>query len=128
MGFRLNRTYVLNFADTALDGLEVKIRSTPVAVWVRLRSATDEELAELLAEYMTSWNYEDTSGKPVPIAQDAIMAELEMPVLARICTEWYKACAGVTAPLDGPSTSGEPSPGVSPETSMEQSLPMQATE
>ncbi len=109
MGFRLNRTYVLDFAGTALDGLEVKIGATSVATSSAIRdsqSATD--LCALLAENMLEWNYADATGEVVPITAEAIGANLEESVLAKICREWYKAAVGVTAPLDESSTSGEP--------------------
>lgn len=110
MGFRLNRTYVLDFDGTALAGLVVKLRSTPVSAALDVAAAdTDAALAGLLAEYVTEWNYEDPDGAPVPLTVEGILSNLERPVLQRICKEWYKAAVGVTAPLDGPSTSTAPS-------------------
>ncbi len=114
MGFRLNRTYVLDFSGTALDGLVVKMAATSVATAAEIRSTGEAPaLADLIAANMVEWNYEDADGNPVPVEGAAIAAELEEAVLAAIAREWYKAAVGVTAPLDDASTSGEPSPEVS---------------
>lgn len=110
MGFRLNRTYRLVF-EGALEGLEVSIRSTSVGTTRQLRDATPDLLAEMLADHVIDWNYEDEDGKPLPIAPASFLA-LEEPVLAAIIREWYRAAAGITAPLEQPSTSGASFPEV----------------
>lgn len=117
MGFRIDRTYVLEF-EGALEGLYVKIKSTPVSVMMRFQSNTTwDETAELLAEYVLEWNYENEDGKPLPIEKEAIIAGMEVPVMVRIAREWAKAAGGITAPLDPPSTDGKPS--------LEESIPME---
>lgn len=108
MGFRLDRTYVLEF-EGAMAGAYVKLRATPIGTVMKLRgtdSASNTELVELLAEYILDWNFEDVDGKPLPITAEAMLAELEQVVIVKIITEWYKAAVGVTAPLDPPGADG----------------------
>jgi hypothetical protein len=119
MGFRLNRTYVLDFEGTALEGAVVKIRATSIAVMIQLREAdSDDVLAGLLCEHVVEWNLDDEKGEPLAVTPDAVLGGLERPVLQKICVEWYRAAAGVTAPLDAPSTSTD--------VSLEGSMPMEA--
>lgn len=105
MGFRLNRTYVLAF-EGAMEGAYVKLKATPIGVALELRSSSaseGDEVLALLAEYVTEWNLEDEAGQPLPMTTEAIKANLEVPVVAKIIGEWYKAAVGVTAPLDPPA-------------------------
>lgn len=119
MGFRLDRTYALRF-EGVLDGLEVDIRSTPAGVALEIRELAMNDtgrMAELLAEYTTRWSMEDADGKPVRLERDAILAEVETPVLLELMKEWYRAATGISAPLDIGSTSGSPF--------LEESIPME---
>ncbi len=108
MGFRLDRTYVLEF-EGAMEGAYVKLRATPVGVVMKLRGGdwdTIGELAGLLADYVVEWNLEDADGEPLALDADTIMNELEQVVLVKIVTAWAKAAAGITAPLDPPGADG----------------------
>ena len=108
MGFRLDRSYVLEF-EGAMEGAYVKIKSTPVGVALEMRQAGDlpiDRAAELLAEYVSDWNLDGPDGKPLPITKEAILADLEQVVLGKIFVEWYKAAVGLTAPLDPPGADG----------------------
>jgi hypothetical protein len=119
MGFRLNRTYVLHF-EGAMAGAEIKLRSTNVATVMKLRESNDvAEIVGMLADHVVEWNLEDEKGEPLPFTADAILHELEESMVAAIVREWFKAAIGVTAPLDGPSTSGGPFP--------EASIPMETS-
>lgn len=110
MGFRLNRTYLLKF-EGDLAGAEVRIKATPVAALVELTGTIEyERLGELLAEYVIEWNLDDENGETIPLEGPAILANCEEVVLAKILGEWQRAAKGITAPLDGRSTSGEQSP------------------
>lgn len=114
MGFRLNRVYRLIFEDyPQLHGLEVAIRSTPAAVAVEMRgldiSDGGAQMAKLLAEYVTEWNYEGADGQVLPIAPESFMS-LEQTLLATIAREWYYAAVGISAPLERTSTDTSPSP------------------
>lgn len=107
MGFSLNRNYILLFEDTDLEGAEVKLRATPVGVPLKIRNGLgDEEIAALLADYVVSWNLDGLDGEPLPITAEAIIDNLEASVVALIVRHWMDAATGVTAPLDGRSTSG----------------------
>jgi hypothetical protein len=111
MGFRLKREYVLLFEGTALEGAEVTLKATPVAAFLRVRETNDAlKLAEILCEYVVSWNLETENGEPLLIDANSVIAELEASVMAAIIRAWMDAASGVTAPLDGPSISGEPFP------------------
>ncbi len=110
MGFKLNRTYNLVF-EGALAGAEVRFKATPVAAVLRIQDANSaEELAALFEEYVIEWNLEDLEGAPLGVEAGSILASMDWPVMEKIALEWLKAAKGITAPLDGPSTSGAPSP------------------
>lgn len=106
MGFRLDRTYVLEF-EGAMEGAYVKLRATPVGVALELRSSVPiERAAELLADYIIEWNFDDSDGNPLPVTKEALINDLEEVVFAALIKEWYKAAVGVTAPLDPPGADG----------------------
>ncbi len=107
MGFRLDRVYNLKF-EGAMEGAWVKIRSTPLGVALQLRGGISAfDAVGLLAQYVVDWNLEDQIGDKIAFTQEAIMNALEEVVVAKILIEWYKAAAGVTAPLDPPGTEGD---------------------
>lgn len=118
MGFRLRREYVLEFTG-AMQGAEVRIKATSVGACVALREAGADisAIAELLSEHLVSWNLESEDGEPLGMSASEIQAGLERVVIEAIAVEWFKAAMGITAPLDPPSTDGEPFP--------EESLPME---
>jgi hypothetical protein len=110
VGFRLDRTYVLEF-EGAMEGAYVKLKATPVGVALELRGTPGEALsiqrgAELLAEHVIEWNLDGPDDQPLPVTKDAILAGLEEVVIAKIIVEWYRAAVGVTAPLDPPGADG----------------------
>lgn len=109
MGFRLDRTYALEF-EGAMEGAYVELRATPVGVTLELRSEGNvisfERAAELLAEYVEEWNLDGPDGEPLPVTAEAILNGLERVVVLKIITEWYKAAVGITAPLDPPGADG----------------------
>src|ERR1700745_2378835 len=112
MGFRLNRSYVLEF-EGAMEGAFVKLRKTPIGVVLELRGGedrsgvvTDRRAAGLLSEYVADWTLEDENGQELARTADAILANLEQPELTKIMVEWLKAAAGITAPLDPPGAAG----------------------
>jgi hypothetical protein len=126
MGFRLNqRTYLLKFEDSAMEGAEIRLRSTPISTLLRLGETVPyAELVELLCEYVLDWNLEDSKGEPLKVEVEAILDNIEEVMLTRIVREWYRAAKGITAPLDPPSTDGEQ---FKEETSLDLSeIPMQA--
>lgn len=123
MGFRLGRTYVLEFGQgTYLEGAEIRLRSTPIGVTLQLEGMTPTEAIPLLVVYLESWNLEDSAGNPLPMTEEAIKHNIEKPVLNEIARQWYRAATGISAPLDPPSNSGEESPVTD---GMELSIPME---
>lgn len=110
MGFRLDRTYVLQF-EGAMEGAEVKIGATPVAVVLEMRGGDSyaigvQRAAEMLAEHVEEWNLDGPDDKPLPITKEAILAGLEQVVISKLMIEWYKAAVGLSAPLDPPGADG----------------------
>ena len=121
MGFRLARTYKLRWDDgTDLAGLEIDMRSTSVETLTEIKSLSrdqdEKRLAEILVEHVASWNFEDEDGETLPIEVASLTAQ-EAPVLAEIAKQWYRAAAGVSAPLVLGSNSSA--------TSAEESIPME---
>lgn len=107
-GFRLDRVYRLVFEDyPQLDGFEMTIRSTPSKVAIMMRGLDlrdgGEQMAGLLAEYVTQWNYRDEKGEVLPITADSFLS-LEQSLLAAISREWYYAAVGISAPLERTSS------------------------
>ena len=103
MGFRLDRTYRLEF-EGALAGAEVAIKATSVGTVLKLRDDTSvDSVAALLADHLIGWNLEDADGQPVPATKEGVLS-LEQPVLEAIARAWYQAATGVTAPLDAPNS------------------------
>ena len=108
MGFKLGRIYVLKFEDSALEGAEVRLKSTSVGT--RLELAVPvlgyDVLIERLVEHVIDWNLETPDGEPLPVTVEAVKEHMEQVVLDRIYREWMRAMTGVTTPLDGPSKDG----------------------
>lgn len=128
MGFVPKRkVYNLVFTDPDMHGLEVKMRGLNTGQWMDLvtrKEAVEEdnedaqaviELFTLMAEQMVSWNVTDEDGTPVPATLDGIRQQ-DLPFNMAIIEAWQTAAAGVSAPLDSGSPSGEPS--------LEASIPM----
>jgi hypothetical protein len=121
MGFKVGRTFTLEFAGTDLDGAEVVFRSCSVAdllEYEQIEARTDE--ASWAARFLVRWNLEDHNGDPLP-ADDLGLLDLEEPAYNLIIREWLKATRGITAPLDhrsngGANSSAQESPSIPMET------------
>jgi hypothetical protein len=137
MGYRRTRkVYVLDFADTDLDGLEVKARSVSLGDGLEfdslLQAIADiaqredatladqkqavRDLAEAFAAVLVDWNLEGDDGNPVPPSADALYG-LEQGDLQLLVRAWRMAASGVPGPLEPPSNAGE--------RSAEESIPME---
>jgi hypothetical protein len=134
VGFQLPRvTYTLDFTDTELDGLEVKARSAPLGMMLRLGSMVDEigaapqtedaemvrgamgklqSLIEMYATVLASWNLEDEDGAPVPASVDGMLT-LDPRHLMMIIKAWQQAVTAAPDPLSEPSSNGAPSEALS---------------
>jgi hypothetical protein len=116
VGYKRNpKVYRLRFQGE-YDGLEVMIRSLSMGQLIKNRTGANEEgrnatedLVELLAKQLISWNLEAEDGTPVPPTLDAIQAE-DNDLIFAIINRWMEAVQGVPAPLPESSPSGEPSP------------------
>jgi hypothetical protein len=116
MGFKAKKKlYRLIFTDEDMDGLEVTMTSVPMGDLLKLqqldpkRAASDpeefRELLQIFAGAMLDWNLEDDADQPVPITVDAFLKQ-DIDFIFEIITQWSTAVSGVSAPLDGGSTSG----------------------
>jgi hypothetical protein len=126
---RKRATYRLAFADGEFEGLEVVARSASVEAYQRLADLATRELssppsADDLAEIdhlyrafagvLVSWNLEEEDGTPVPATYDGLRSQ-DLPFAVAIVLAWMNAVAGVSRPLEMPSTDG----------ALEASLPME---
>jgi hypothetical protein len=122
VGSRRNPTlYKLVFGDDTDDpGLEITLRSMSIKRLKELRSRNsgdgDETEAEVvtwvcatIAQQLVSWNREDEKGDPVPATLESLEDE-EPKLIYAISAKWQEAMAGVPAPLESGSPSGELSP------------------
>lgn len=120
MGCRRNpKLYKLTFADGDYEGLEVTMRSVSIGEMRSLQGGGEESgrdhfdrMADLVASHMVAWNREDEDGQPLPPTMESL--EDEEPSLVNLLIErWTEAVAGVSAPLEQPSNSGDSAPEVS---------------
>lgn len=130
MGFvPKKKVYNLVFDDPEMQGLEVKIRGLNTGQVLDLEVkkdaaqrelANDEgsdeednsaivELLQLMSDQVISWNVMEEDGvTPVPTTMDGIRQQ-DLGFNMAIINAWQTAVAGVPAPLEDGSTSGEPS-------------------
>lgn len=139
MGFTPPRkVYVLDFAETELDGLEMRARSAPLGMMLQLGASADHfegvpspeamaalpdaeklrlvkgsmgklhELVDMYSQVLVSWNYEDENGQPVP-ATAAGLLTLDPPHLMLIIRAWQAAVAAVPPGSAPTSNAGGPS-------------------
>ena len=116
MGYRpKQKIYTLEFEDPEFEGLEVRIRglNTGQVMDIDAARASGSEAAivtmlKLMADRLVDWNVEDDDGKPVPTTFEGVRS-LDVDFNWAVIDAWQNAAAGVKAPLDEPSTSGEPS-------------------
>ncbi|WP_432019918.1 hypothetical protein [Streptomyces sp. 1222.5] len=126
MGCRRNpKQYKLKFADGDYEGLEVTMRSVSIGEMRSLQGTGEEDsgrdgfdrMADLVASHMVAWNREDEEGNPLPPTMESL--EDEEPGLVNLLIDrWTDAVAGVPAPLEQPSNSGDSAP--------VESIPMEA--
>jgi len=109
MGFRFNRTYVLDFSDSELEGLEVTMKSTSVGTLLKCTGgASTEEILEELVAHILNWNLEDEKGKPLPISLEPLAAQEDV-LVSELARKWFAAAKGVSNPLVRTSSGGEQS-------------------
>lgn len=116
MGYRPKRkVYALAFEGEEYEGLEVKIRGLNTGQIMDIDAARADggeaaivTMLQLMADQLVEWNVEDDEGQPVPPTFEGIRS-LDVDFNWAIIDAWQNATAGVPAPLDSDSTSGEPS-------------------
>jgi hypothetical protein len=125
MGYKPKRkTYNLDFTGTDNEGLRVSIRGLNTGQYMDLFEAKTQaetggetnRLLTIMANQLVSWNVEDDDDMPVPATLDGIKTQ-DLDFNLAIVNAWTVAMAGVPAPLEQPSTSGE--------SSLEASIPME---
>jgi len=129
MGFKATKKYHLVFDETTdLEGLDVVVRGISTAQLLRIQklgtgftaakldSGAFEEMVGVLSASIVEWNLEDDDDQPVPTTVEGLMSQ-DPNVIMSIITAWTSAVGGISAPLGGGSTSGQPS--------LEASLPME---
>lgn len=115
---RKRKIYILDFADTELDGLEVKVRPMSMGDALTLQELSDTEglspadrakkIRELIAHFaqaVVSWDLVDEDGNPVPASAEGLGALTEAEVLA-VIRAYQDATTAVPVPLGGRSTDG----------------------
>lgn len=124
---RERRVYVMEFADPAYAGLEIKVRSIPIRELTHLmtldpesedaelRASAIDKLISAFAEALVSWNMTDENDQPLPTTLEYIESEDADFVMACIA-QWMAAVSRVddASPLDGNSTPGRTAEAPSP--------------
>ena len=119
MGFEFPEDhYKLTFQGIeGMDGLEITMLPMSVGTALKLqelqeKKPTDKEdredvmtIMQMVVDHTVSWNLE-RGGVPVPVSLEEVQ-KLRPARYRRIVREWDLACAGVSTPLDGGSTSGD---------------------
>lgn len=116
MGYRPKRKiYTLDFEGDEYQGLEVRIRGLNTGQVMDIDAARADggdaaivAMLQLMAEQLVEWNVEDDNGQPVPTTFEGVRS-LDIDFNWAIIDAWQTAAAGVPAPLESGSTSGEPS-------------------
>lgn len=123
-GFVRPRTLRLRWENGEFAGLEVRAKRVSIETFFELAPLIEggldlstpdgrKEALELFRRFgsvLVSWNLEDEdehgNRTPIPCTPEELMAQDPRFVRA-VLDEWAEALAGVAAPLDGPSPSGE---------------------
>lgn len=119
MGYKARRKVItLVFEDPDMAGLEVKAHSASIGEvigFTRLSDMVDaerrqqiqtiDELLELFATKLVTWNLEDDNGTPVPTTRDGLLS-LDMELAQDIVLAWLEGVVGVSAPLETTSEDG----------------------
>ncbi len=124
MGWKRS-TLLLEFVGDEFDGLEVRTKRFVIDDLLLLDSwygtpGTEllEQVTEMLAERIISWNFEDEHDQPVEISPKGLRSHVDGPFFRELIAAVRRASSGVAAPLETPSNDGE----------LEQSIPMEPLE
>jgi|SRR5215216_2699458 len=101
MGFKFDDSYTLDFSDTKIDGLVIKVKALPLGDYLKLvGTLAFTDWAEMLAQYLIDWNLDDSKGKPVAKTLKGITDNVGPAVLATIVQRWIETAKGESAPLE----------------------------
>jgi hypothetical protein len=108
------KKYRLTFADGDYEGLHMTLRSVTIRELRDLRAdrpdetlqETTERMAQVIADHLVEWDREDEAGNLLPTTLESLLDE-EPDFIQLVVAEWTKAIAGVPAPLESGSPSGE---------------------
>lgn len=126
MGFKITpKGYRLKFSTPEMDGFEVVARSLNTGKFLEFQAAqaqqaaggekaasATEQMLEMLAASLISWNAEDEEGQPIPTTMDGLKT-LDLDFNMEIIRAWMDAINGVPDPLPKTSAAGKPSAEVS---------------
>lgn len=127
MGFKPRvKIYALDFTGTELDGLVVRTRPITADQFYVIAAAGDAatgntEFVQILAphfiECVREWNAEWDDEQAVDVTVEGLLGRFEFGQVRTIIEAWLDVMAGVSAPLDRPSSDGSQS--------LVESLPME---
>lgn len=123
MGFKkAAKVYTLKFKDPEYIGLEIKAKSIPTGLFLKMMRQAEltdeekigrsEELIKLFAKSIVAWNLEDENGKPVPKTITGLETQ-DFDFLMLLVSTWIDAVSGVDESLEKKSNSGDQFPAVS---------------
>jgi len=100
-------------------GCEVTLRKLKLGEYLDLVGINPEsgvsnvgDQLQKMADKLITWNLEDEAGLPVPTTREAVL-EQDKDLMLAVLGAWLDGVNGVSAPLEQPSTGGEPSPAAS---------------
>lgn len=124
MGYvRKKKIFVLTFEDPDLEGLEVRASSTSLGALLELVSLADigkgkkfgiedieklDDLFQLFAGCLLSWNLEEEGGAPVPTTVAGLKSQ-ELDFVLDLIMAWMDGVVSTPAPLPPRSNDGDSS-------------------
>jgi len=108
MGFKVNRTYTLNFTGSDLEGAQIKLRAISVGTLMQIRDhikaaragdidGSENALNKMLVDHIVEWDLEDDEGKVLDITLENLM-RLQANFVALISEQWLLTAKGVPDP------------------------------
>src|SRR5688572_15537549 len=112
MGWKRS-TLVLDFVGDEFEGLEVRTSRFVIDDLLLLDTFAAErsnellaQVADMLADRIISWNFEDQHDQPVEISPKSIRAHVDGTFFRELIAAIRRASSGVAAPLETPSSDG----------------------
>lgn len=122
MGYKRDKTYLLQFADGEFAGFEVRLKTINIGLFTRMsetmmtldRAKPEDQmketswLMEQLAGRIVSWNLEDDEDNPVVPSVENLNEYVDLEMAMVIIEHWMTAMGDISGPLEENSTSGVP--------------------